>query len=125
MSSHEQVPPLVLVSDSARPRLRSDREWMEIDGELLVLTDDGRGLRHFDRIAAAIWPHLDGDVTVQDLAEGLGVGFGVDVDVVRPAVHDFVARLTEEGLLVPSESHVPALEERPDEWGYLTDPPSP
>lgn len=98
---------------------------MELGGELLVLTDDEGGLRRFDRIAAAIWPHLDGDVTIEELTDGLATGFRVDPDVVRHGIREFLTRLSEEALLCADGPHVPEREGPVEAWGYLADPPSP
>jgi hypothetical protein len=103
-----------------RPRRRPDVESVDIDGELVLWDAIDRTVHRLDPIGSVLWPFLDGDATVAELAEDAAEVWGVPIEQTTVAVRALVEQLGEARLLGDAP---------PDRDGqdpkHLVDPPSP
>lgn len=93
-------------------RRRPDVAWVELDGEVVVYDAAERTSYLLNATAGLIWRLLDGDDTLEGLADDLAEAFGADAAMVRADVVAAVADLGRQGLLdgvAPAEAdHIDA-----------------
>jgi Coenzyme PQQ synthesis protein D (PqqD) len=98
------------------PRPKASVADVEIDGERVLYDPDTRAVARLDRVGALLWPALDGEGTVSDLAGDVASAFGVDesealTDVLRLLEQldrgGFLDDATNRGLTGPRLPHRP------------------
>jgi hypothetical protein len=83
-------------------RLREhDLDWREIDTEIVALDGDGGVYFSARGSGAVLWRLLAGSTTREKLVQALVETYGIDATQAAADVDDFLASLTERGLLAP------------------------
>jgi hypothetical protein len=81
-------------------RLRQDDlNWRVVEGEVIILDDQGATYYAATGAAATLWPLLVAGCTAEALAERLRDVFGIDMAVARNDVAAFVSDLETHRLL--------------------------
>jgi PqqD family protein of HPr-rel-A system len=86
---------------SARPRVRDDVVFRELDQEWVVFDPATRRLHALNATAALVWEHCGGDLTVAEVVEAVRSAFSQPpaAEVVRRDVEEILERFRAEGLL--------------------------
>ena len=71
----------------------------ELDGERVVWDPETGRVARLDRVGSLVWACLDGESSLDEIADDLAAAFGTAVTVVRPDVVDLIERLSEMGLV--------------------------
>jgi len=80
-------------------RRRPDVAWVEIDGEVVVYDPADQSSYLLNTTAGLIWRFLDGEDTLDGLADDLADAFDADAGLVRVDVAAAVVDLGRQGLL--------------------------
>lgn len=75
-----------------------------IDGETIILNLDNGNYFSLDGTGADIWGLIDSGVSVNGVIERLQNVYKADHEVIKDAVHRFVAEMLQEGLIVHNET---------------------
>lgn len=102
------------------PRRRPEVESVDVEGELVLWDPAGRSVHRLDPVGSLLWPFLDGESTVEELAADAAAVWSIPVDAAETAICALVEQLDEAGLLGGAVD----VEPRPSP-AYLVDPPSP
>lgn len=108
------------VDTGRQPQRRPDVESVDIDGELVLWDPFRRTVHRLDPVASVLWPFLDGNATIAELAADAAEVWGVSLEETTAAVRALVDQLDEVGLL--GDAPPVAAGPNPD---HLIDPPSP
>lgn len=82
-------------------RLRdTDLHWREIDGEIIALEARGSTYLAANGAGTLLWRALADGATTAALADELVRAYGIEPERAVADAEQFVARLTEQGLLV-------------------------
>jgi hypothetical protein len=82
-------------------RLRdTDLHWREIDGEIIALEARGSTYLAANGAGTLLWRALAAGATPEALADELVHAYGIERERAIADAEQFVARLTEQGLLV-------------------------
>jgi hypothetical protein len=86
---------------TARPRVREDVVFRELDEEWVVFDPLTRRLHALNVTAALVWEHCGGDLTVSEIVEAVRSAFthAPGADEVRRHVEEVLERFRAEGLL--------------------------
>jgi hypothetical protein len=71
----------------------------EIDGEMVILDIESGHFFQLNQIGSRIWEALEAPTTMGELCRSMQDRFDVDQETCRGDVSDFVARLSENGLV--------------------------
>lgn len=84
-----------------KPLTKQNHRFTEtaIDDEIVVMRLDNGDFFSLVGTAAAIWRLIDGTRTRDALIEALAAQFGSDEGAIAADVEDFLAQLTEQGLV--------------------------
>lgn len=83
---------------------RTPRACTEVlDGECVILDDDGNHLHHLNPSATLVWSCFDGTGTVAEIARDLAAEFGSDPATTEADVLALTSDLGARGLLVDVE----------------------
>ena len=75
----------------------------EVDGRAMLLHPASTSALSLNESASSIWAACaSGAGTVEEVVQALHEDLGVEPDLIRPDVADAVARLLDEGFLVPA-----------------------
>ena len=74
--------------------------WRSIAGEMVLLNVEGKELFGLNRVGARVWELLDGNRTLEEIAEAIAKDFGVPRGRAEGDVRAFLAELLEAGALV-------------------------
>ncbi len=80
---------------------------VELDGETVLLDEEGSTIHELSRTATLLWHCLDGKGTVDEIAADVSDAFGTDLTRVRGELIEFVRGLGRKGLLTNSSSTGP------------------
>ena len=95
--------------ESSAPRRVAPDASVELDGDEVLYVADPPRLYTLNPTARIVWHSLDGDVSVDQLAEELAQEFGVPLDAMRADVVGLVRELGRAGLLVGVEADPEAV----------------
>jgi hypothetical protein len=86
---------------TARPRVRDDVVFRELDAEWVVFDPVTRRLHALNVTAALVWEHCGGDLTVSEIVEAVRSAFAdaPGAEAVRDHVEAVLERFRAEGLL--------------------------
>ena len=117
-------------ADTDLPEGVDDVETAVFDGEAVLFRESTRMVHRLNTVAGSVWLLCDGATPVGSMASELGELFGVDPTELQSGVHEALAQLADEGLLVGFEAPnrimlEPADEVAPDGSRILTAPPDP
>ncbi len=93
-----QRPADALTGEDA-PRPRDTTVTEDVDGEAIVYLEETGALHVLNPTATLIWQHLDGQVSVDELAASLSDASGAPLDVVQADVLQAVRSFGAAGLL--------------------------
>jgi PqqD family protein of HPr-rel-A system len=85
-----------------KPRLRSDLESVEIDGEAILYDPVNTSVHHLNATATAIASMFDGTVTIRALTQEISEAYDVPAEEVEPEVRRLVRQFRKLQLLEPS-----------------------
>lgn len=85
-----------------KPRLRSDLESVEIDGEAILYDPVNVSVHHLNPTATAIASLFDGTVTIRDLSQEISEAYDVPTKEVEPQIRKLVREFRKLQLLEPS-----------------------
>lgn len=74
--------------------------FREIEGEIVLLSDDGLQMHQLNKTASMIWKLADGKTQIKDIISLIHERFEVEKDVLNQDVREFVQDLVEKGILV-------------------------
>jgi hypothetical protein len=81
-------------------RRQENTEFLEMEGEYLVLDQDAFTVTKLNELGGKIWSLIDGSRTAEQLAELIAAQFrGVEPQRIREDVRLFLERLTSFGLI--------------------------
>ena len=117
-------------ADTDMPEGVDGVETAVFDGEAVLFRESTRMVHRLNTVAGSVWLLCDGATLVSSMAGELGEVFGVDADGLQAGVHEALAQLADEGLLVGFEPPnrivlEPVDEVAPDGSRILTAPPDP
>lgn len=85
--------------ESTLPQARHDLPMVEIEGELVLYDEAGRGLHHLNRTATVVFKCLDGESTLAEIAEDIADVSGLPLADVEHAVQLLLADFADQGLI--------------------------
>lgn len=71
----------------------------EIDGEIVVIKDDGLAVHVLNKTAARIWEMCDGNFGPDEIAAGLCERYDVSLEKASADTRNALAKMMEKGLL--------------------------
>lgn len=84
----------------SKPAIHPDTAWVEIDGEIVAIDPMGSEVHLIDPQGSLLFPLLDGESTVAELAADVADVFGLDPDQALADVLTLVRQMMERRLLV-------------------------
>lgn len=73
--------------------------FREIEGEIILLSDDGLQIHQLNKTASMIWKLADGKTKVKNIVSLMYKRFDVEKDVLKQDVREFVQNLVKKGIL--------------------------
>ena len=105
-----------------RPRRSLTALDVEIDHQRIIYDTVDQTVRILDPIGAVVWSLLDGNASLNDLADDLSAAFHVPREQIAADVRSFVTMLQQNGLLADTWRAEP---QPVDKALVLPNPPSP
>ena len=81
------------------PRPRPNVTVVVLDGEAVVLAEGAGSAYYLDELATLVWNTLDGEATIDELAEDFADVFGAELEVVRNDIVVLTQNIGRAGLL--------------------------
>ena len=81
------------------PRPRPNVTVVVLDGEAVVLAEGAGSAYYLDELATLVWNTLDGEATIDELAEDFADVFGAELEVVRSDIVVLTQNIGRAGLL--------------------------
>lgn len=79
---------------------RSDElVWRVIDGEVVILTVDGREIHTLNKVGSAIWELADGTRNIKELVHQICERFDVRFEVAQADVLEFAKQLVDKKIV--------------------------
>jgi hypothetical protein len=112
------------LDERTRPRLRDDIAFVPVADETVVWDPERERVHRLDRVASAIAPYFDGNVSLGELAIDVAHAWSFPRGEAFEALVGLAKGLRDAGLLVdsPSDTDLFWPVKRP---GYLVNPPAP
>ena len=73
--------------------------WRNIDGRVVVIHPKMGEVHELNPVGSYLWEHLDGNCSLEQLAEDLAQNFEVDLEEALEDTRSFFALLAEHGLV--------------------------
>ena len=86
-------------STSGKPRRAEDLVWRKIDGEIVILTEDGRKIHTLNSVGSAIWEMADGSKDLSEIAEEVCERFEVTRKEAESDITEFCTEMTAKNIL--------------------------
>jgi hypothetical protein len=86
-------------TDSMRPRPHASVETAFLPPDVVLFDDRHGEIHHLNASASAVWLMIDGELTVDDVADELSEIFSVPTDQIRPDVDTAIDDFRSRGLL--------------------------
>lgn len=84
---------------------RSDNlVWRVIEGEVVILTTDGREIHTLNKVGSAIWELADGTRNIKEIISLICERFDVSFEVALADVLEFVKKLADKKILQITEA---------------------
>jgi hypothetical protein len=84
--------------DTQHLKRRDEYIWRDLDGEVVILNDEGTQVCLLNKTAARIWTLADGTRTLEEIAAEVCEQFDVSAEEALSDVHEFAAQLLDAGL---------------------------
>ena len=88
-----------MFSLDSHPRKSEELVWRLIDGEVVILTADGREIHTLNKVGSAIWDLADGTRTIKEIISLICERFEVSFDVAQADVLEFAQELEAKKIL--------------------------
>src|SRR4051812_46065561 len=85
-----------------KPKVRTELEDVELDGEIVVYDPRSRVVRHLNHSAAVIYDFFDGERTMREIAVEIAEAYGMPPDEIEKQVRGVHRGLRKLGLLEPT-----------------------
>ena len=86
-------------SKASKPLRAEDLVWRKIDGEIVILTEDGRKIHTLNSVGSAIWELADGSKNLSEIAETICERFDVTPEQAENDITEFCRELSEKNIL--------------------------
>jgi hypothetical protein len=93
-----------ILTNHSIPLKRSDVAWQMVEGEAVVLHISGQMLRGLNAVASHIWQLIDGNRTLESIAQQVSTKFSRGEEEVLEDVKTFMVELLEKNMV--TFSHV-------------------
>jgi PqqD family protein of HPr-rel-A system len=104
MASDPASEDAITVPAGYRPRKRSDVLELDMGDGFILYNHDSSLVHHLNPTAAVVWQVLDGEATVERLAEEIADEYGLPVDNVQMQIISLIAELDAMGLVEDASS---------------------
>jgi hypothetical protein len=88
-----------MTAELTYPVSRQDLPSVELDGELVVYDELGRGIHHLNRTATLVFRCFDGESTVEEIAVDIAETAGLPLEQVEHEVHQLLLDFCDQGLI--------------------------
>jgi hypothetical protein len=92
-----------MVSLSSRPQRAEDLVWRKIEGEIVILTEDGQKIHTLNSVGGAIWEISDGKKDVREIAQSICERFDVPPEQAQSDIIEFCTEMADENILQINE----------------------
>ena len=82
-----------------KPKARTDLPTVELDGELVIYDEHGKGLHHLNPTATVVYRCFDGQSTVREITDDIAEVSGLPPDRVERQVRRLLKDFREQGLI--------------------------
>ena len=83
------------VSLKSRPSRADDLVWREIEGEIVILTEDGRNIHTLNNVGSVIWNLADGVRSISEIAVLVCDRFEAQGDAAETDTLEFCREMVE------------------------------
>lgn len=73
--------------------------WRMIDGELIILSEEGQWIHELNGVGLEIWNACDGKLTISEIADKIYGEFDIEKEVAEADVQSFIEELAQKGLV--------------------------
>ncbi len=73
--------------------------WRMLDGEAVIMSEDGKEIHTLNKVASVIWELADGEKTVDQIVAVICDRFDVEKDVAQGDILKFIQKLVDQQLL--------------------------
>lgn len=88
-----------MISISSRPQRAEDLVWRKIEGEIVILTEDGQKIHTLNRVGGAIWEMADGSKNIDEIAKCICERFDVSPEQAQSGIIEFCTEMADENIL--------------------------
>lgn len=88
-----------MVSLSSSPQRSEDLVWRKIEGEIVILTEDGQKIHTLNSVGGAIWELADGSKNIDEIAKILTERFDVSPEQAQSDIIEFCSEMADENIL--------------------------
>jgi len=88
-----------MISEKNHLKKSQDLVWRVINGEIVIMTSDGREIHNLNRVGSAIWELSDGTKNVNEIVSLICERFNVPFETAHSDVVEFGSQLVDKKLL--------------------------
>ena len=88
-----------MVSLDSRPKRSEDLVWRKIEGEIVILTEDGQMIHTLNNVGSAIWEMADGSKNIDEISQSICERFDVSLEQAQSDIIEFCADLSDKNIL--------------------------
>ncbi len=82
-----------MVSLDSRPKRAEELVWRKIEGEIVILTEDGRKIHTLNNVGSAIWELADGSKNIDEISQSICEKFDVSPEQAQSDTIEFCAEM--------------------------------
>jgi hypothetical protein len=97
-----------MISPDSYPCRSDELAWRVIDGEVVILTPDGREIHTLNKVGSAIWELADGTRNIKEIISLICERFDVSFDMAHADVLKFAQQLEAKKILQITKAEVNA-----------------
>lgn len=87
------------VTIKSTPTRAEDLVWREIEGEIVILTEDGKNIHTLNTVGSVIWELIDGQRDVEDISKILRDKYDVSLEEAQKDTLEFLEELANKNIL--------------------------
>lgn len=84
---------------SAKPIRKNNLIWRNVDGEVVIISDDNKTMNVLNGVASRIWDLLDGKHDLNNIISIISSEYKTDREIVVKDINEFIRDLDVQGFL--------------------------
>jgi len=97
-----------MISSDKYPRRSDELVWRKIEGEVVILTADGREIHTLTTVGSTIWELADGTRNIKEIASLICERFDVSFEAAQADVLEFAEQLLDKKILLITNAEAKA-----------------